>query len=513
MAPQRTETSRQTETLNQTPPIQNRNVTPLISTAQAPNLNIPNANNSDVKALLSTTVQCLIQLLNAMNTAPAIANNFDKVNSTQADANQISNCVLFDDFNAPHTAWNCNTNSSRGVRLLDFVNLANLSIAYPDSPTRFGINSANTLDIAVIRNFYYPYTINSLHDLSSDHNPVLLNFTLKLNKDITNPRAVHTNWPLFSKQLNTKLSLLNCHPNSINSDSDIDQKISEFTEMVCAAHSHASRPKEALHKSYTPPHIHKLIKIIHNVLHNRTFRVRVNNSYSNTGSCLSGVPQGSVLSPYLYNIYTHDFPQHSTVSTFLFADDSAVLSQGNGGGVIDTPFQLTLFDDDIQWVSVVKYLGLHIDSRLTFKKHIDQLAEKFWGRIHLAISLIGRRSLLSLEYKVILYKQILRPVITYGSPVWGAAATNHMEKIQVIQNKIPRVMTNAPWYVRNDVIHNDLQMEPISNYITKLSRNVFKSIKPHDNPIIKAQTLFTYHHPKIKYAYSSTKWRNPLRLP
>ncbi|GFU70418.1 probable RNA-directed DNA polymerase from transposon X-element [Trichonephila clavipes] len=42
-----------------------------------------------------------------------------------------------------------------------------------------------------------------------------------------------------------------------------------------------------------------LIKIIHNCLHNRTFRVRVNNTYSNTGTCLSGVPQGSVLSTYL----------------------------------------------------------------------------------------------------------------------------------------------------------------------------------------------------------------------
>ncbi|GFV47505.1 uncharacterized protein TNCV_3001431 [Trichonephila clavipes] len=60
--------------------------------------------------------------------------------------------------------------------------------------------------------------------------------------------------------------------------------------------------------------------------------------------------------------------------------------------------------------------GLHIDSRLTFKKHIDYLSEKFWGRISLAISLVGRRSPLSLENKVILYKQILRPVITYGSP-------------------------------------------------------------------------------------------------
>ncbi|GFS55786.1 uncharacterized protein TNCV_4497681 [Trichonephila clavipes] len=32
-----------------------------------------------------------------------------------------SNCVLFGDFNAPHTAWNCKNNSSRGVRLLDFT--------------------------------------------------------------------------------------------------------------------------------------------------------------------------------------------------------------------------------------------------------------------------------------------------------------------------------------------------------------------------------------------------------
>ncbi|GFW90426.1 RNA-directed DNA polymerase from mobile element jockey [Trichonephila clavipes] len=143
-----------------------------------------------------------------------------------------SNCVLFGDFNAPHTAWNCNSNSSRGIRLLDYTNLANLYIAYPDTPTRFGLNSANTLDIAIIRNFYYPYTINSLHELSSDHNPVMLNFTLKLNKDITNPRAVHTNY----------------------------LKISEFTDTVRAAHSHASRPIETLRKSFTPHHFHKLIR-------------------------------------------------------------------------------------------------------------------------------------------------------------------------------------------------------------------------------------------------------------
>ncbi|GFS80352.1 RNA-directed DNA polymerase from mobile element jockey [Trichonephila clavipes] len=81
-------------------------------------------------------------------------------------------------------------------------------------------------------------------------------------------------------------------------------------------------------------------------------------------------------------------------------------------GVIDPQAELTLFDDNIHWVPVVCYLGLHIDSRLTYKKHIDYLSDKFWGRIALAISLIGRSSPLSLENKVIPYKQILRPTIT-----------------------------------------------------------------------------------------------------
>ncbi|GFT35220.1 hypothetical protein TNCV_353201 [Trichonephila clavipes] len=40
----------------------------------------------------------------------------------------------------------------------------------------------------------------------------------------------------------------------------MDQKISEFTETVRVAHSHGSRPIETLPKSYTPPHIHNLIK-------------------------------------------------------------------------------------------------------------------------------------------------------------------------------------------------------------------------------------------------------------
>ncbi|GFW10013.1 putative RNA-directed DNA polymerase from transposon X-element [Trichonephila clavipes] len=111
------------------------------------------------------------------------------------------------------------------------------------------------------------------------------------------------------------------------------------------------------------------------------------------------------------------------------------------------------------------------------------------------------------------FSQNYRLISLLSTTAKGAAAAPHMKKFQVIQNKILGLITNAPWYIRNDVIHYDLHMEPISSYITKLARNVFRSIENHDNPIIRAQTMFTYPHPKLKYAYATAKWQISLKPP
>ncbi|GFX83872.1 putative nuclease HARBI1 [Trichonephila clavipes] len=139
--------------------------------------------------------------------------------------------------------------------------MLNLNIAFPSTPTRFGHNSANTIDIALIKNFYYPFTINSIDDLSSDHNPVFLNFNFKLAEAPPNPRAVFTDWKTFKINLNKNLSLFDFHPNNINNTNDLEQKITEFTEAVIDTHSHASRPIETDRRNFTPHNINQLIKI------------------------------------------------------------------------------------------------------------------------------------------------------------------------------------------------------------------------------------------------------------
>jgi hypothetical protein len=65
-----------------------------------------------------------------------------------------------------------------------------------------------------------------------------------------------------------------------------------------------------------------LIKLIGSFLSQRKFRVSVEGEMSTPRVMQAGVPQGSVLSPTLYNLYINDTPQTIGVNLALFSDDT-----------------------------------------------------------------------------------------------------------------------------------------------------------------------------------------------
>ncbi|KAH8385490.1 hypothetical protein KR093_011233, partial [Drosophila rubida] len=73
-----------------------------------------------------------------------------------------------------------------------------------------------------------------------------------------------------------------------------------------------------------PANTHKLLK---SYLYNRKFSVRCNSALSDEYIIRAGVPQGSVLGPTLYLIYTADIPISRQLTTSTFADDTAILSR------------------------------------------------------------------------------------------------------------------------------------------------------------------------------------------
>jgi len=66
---------------------------------------------------------------------------------------------------------------------------------------------------------------------------------------------------------------------------------------------------------------------------------------------------------------------------------------------------------------------------------------------------MGRRSALTTHNKLVLHKQILKPVWTYGIQLWGCTKPSNIAIIQRFKNKVLRAIVNAPWYVRNADLH------------------------------------------------------------
>ena len=73
----------------------------------------------------------------------------------------------------------------------------------------------------------------------------------------------------------------------------------------------------------------QLTDLIRTMLENRRFFVVLNGKKSRWRRQRNGLPQGSVLAPMLFNIYTNDQSIHTDTRSFIYADDVCIASQGN----------------------------------------------------------------------------------------------------------------------------------------------------------------------------------------
>jgi len=119
--------------------------------------------------------------------------------------------------------------------------------------------------------------------------------------------------------------------------------------------------------------------------------------------------------------------------------------------------------------------------------------------------ILGRKSELSFVTKVLLYKTVLKPIWTYGIPLWGSASHSNIEIFHRFQNKVLRTIDNAPWYIPNKLLHTDLQIPTIREEITKFSTNHTAKLLTHPNEL-KSNLL-------IEQGPGRLKRYKPLDLP
>jgi hypothetical protein len=151
-----------------------------------------------------------------------------------------------------------------------------------------------------------------------------------------------------------------------------------------------------------PPNYFNILK---SYLQCRHLVVTYKNSTSPPVPMLSGVPQGSVLRPFLYTLYMADIPQSPNTALSTFTDDTAILSNHSNRITASTKLQTHLQSIEkwtrkwkikinkeiskhvtfsvrrgscphltynrivIPQADTVKYMGLHLDRRLTWNYH------------------------------------------------------------------------------------------------------------------------------------------------
>jgi hypothetical protein len=83
--------------------------------------------------------------------------------------------------------------------------------------------------------------------------------------------------------------------------------------------------------------------------------------------------------------------------------------------------------------------------------------------------ILGKKSELSTENMLLIYKTILKLIWIYGITLWGTASNSSIEILQIYRNKVPRAIVNAPWYISNKIILGALKVPTIREEITKFS--------------------------------------------
>lgn len=265
-----------------------------------------------------------------------------------------------------------------------------------------------------------------------------------------------------------------------------------------------------------------LVRVISSYLAGRTFLVKSKDIRSTVRPVLAGVPQGSLLGPELFSIYVSDIPKDQAVSLAMYADDTAIFTSSRSENIMVRRLQRSIdnlsewferwkFDInadkcvalrvtrrlapppdcveldrmELPWRSAVKYLGMHIDARLTFRTHMRELRTRFLRARKPLLPLLAPRSPLDLNNKLLLYKTFLRPTLTYAALSWCTVANTNIKIIETLQNCILRMIVSAPWFIRNDQIRRDLGVPSLREYTRTLAVGAWDRAGVSANPLIQ----------------------------
>ncbi len=205
-----------------------------------------------------------------------------------------------------------------------------------------------------------------------------------------------------------------------------------------------------------------IIKWFYSFLTNRSQQVRVNRTLSESTIINTGAPQGCVSSPVLFTLYTNECTC-STVNNYMikFSDDTAILGLISGTSDVTTykhevqnfvqwcdkhflsintkktvemmfdpksigdHLPVVINGQNIVQVDSCRYLGIHIDNKLTWSVQVENVCIRIQQRLYF----LRRLRVFGVNQKVLLlfYHAVIESIFRYGISAWFGNLSVHLK--------------------------------------------------------------------------------------
>lgn len=261
---------------------------------------------------------------------------------------------------------------------------------------------------------------------------------------------------------------------------------------------------------------------INSFLNKRKIQVKIGNEFSEEKEVENGTPQGSAISPILFLIAINDIEIGKEIKKSIFADDTAIWKSGKNLKYLEKKIQKAIKDIN-RWcnnwgfkISIektkvivftrkknknikiklgseilknenkIKFLGIILDNKLTWRDHIQQIIDKCKKRINLMRCIAGNSWGASKKTLCYIYKALIRSRIDYGCEVYEAANKSNLKKLEIIQNQCLRICTGAIKSTTTNTLEVDCGVMPLDIRRIKLQiRLMTQYIKTNNDPVKK----------------------------
>ncbi|MCG8048538.1 MAG: reverse transcriptase domain-containing protein [Candidatus Thiodiazotropha endolucinida] len=286
-----------------------------------------------------------------------------------------------------------------------------------------------------------------------------------------------------------------------------------------------------------------LLEWFKSYLSDRKQRV-INEGYKSQWDATSaGVPQGSVLGPYLFLLYINDIVDSIQCNIRLFADDTSLFT------VVENNNSIKLLNEDLQsiaqwanqWcitLNPVKtksmlftrkrnptqhniifnnvrinddinhtHLGITLSSDATWTEHTNNIYDKAAHRLNIMRMLkydIDRKSLTRF------YISYIRPILEYGNIIWDNITLAEADLLESIQLDAARIISGLRRGTSHAVLYKELGWIPLSERRKNSKLMHFYKILNNETPSYINNIIDSYNAHQTDYLLRNRNLRYPI---